>query len=89
MPLRAPATQWNNQSPINGLSGCAGILNVNCCKVLITSIDPHDNCNRYKQRYIIQGLWGLPYSGSWTGRRDGRVKSFKWMGLNGFDLLIS
>lgn len=43
----------HNQSAINGVSGCGRILNVNCCKVLITPIDLLDNCNQWKQRYII------------------------------------
>lgn len=43
----------HDQSAINGVSGCGRILNVNCCKVLITSIDFLDNCNQLKQRYIV------------------------------------
>lgn len=43
----------HNQSAINGVSGCGRILNVNCCKVLITPIDLLDNCNQLKQRYIM------------------------------------
>lgn len=44
---------FHNQSAINGVSGCGRILNGNCCKVLITSIDFLDNCNQLKQRYIV------------------------------------